>query len=87
MPMPQRRDTLKASDSTKGHICVLCWPCVLFLHMHVCNRWGKWLYVGAPCEHTSSTTDIIDSADSCRLWLSIAAGITLFGPLLVSCFP
>jgi len=34
-----------------------------------------------------STTDIIDSADSCRLWLSIAAGITLFGPLLVSCFP
>ena len=34
-----------------------------------------------------STTDIIDSADSWRLWLSSAAGSARFGPLLVSCFP
>jgi len=24
MPMPQRLDTMRASDSTKVHICVLC---------------------------------------------------------------
>ena len=32
MPMPQRLDTMRASDSTKVHICVLC--LVLFV-LHI----------------------------------------------------